>query len=109
MRLKETLPEYFFLNYRTNILLEQNSSIFNQVEVFKSRHNTNMLFLQIFVFHKDSFATNKYPKEKKVYCTDLQRYFSPMKNTGKKHLEPEYLKYGLKSGLNFKTAAASDL
>lgn len=31
-----------------------------------------------------------------------------MKDTGKKHLEPKYPKAWLKSGLSFKTAAASD-
>lgn len=74
MKLKETLLEYLFLSYKINTLLEQNSSVFNQVKISKSSHKTNMLFLHRFAFHKDSFAMNKYPKEKKCIvqtCRDI--------------------------------------
>lgn len=90
MRLKETLLEYLFLSYKINTLLEQNSSVFNQVKIFKSSHKTNMLFLHRFAFHKDSFATNKYPKEKNVLYRFAEIFFSNERYGEKKHLEPEH-------------------
>lgn len=41
------------------------------------------MFLHRFAFHRESFWTNILRK-KKVYCTDLQRYVSPMKDNGEK-------------------------
>lgn len=66
------------------------------------------MFLHRFAFHRESFWTNILRK-KKEYCTDLQRYVSPMKDTGEKYLESEYLKDRLKSYLNLKRAVASDI
>lgn len=56
----------------------------------KSQYRYNILHR--FGFCKYSFVMNKYPKKKKkVYCTDLERDFSPIKNNGGNQ-DPKYLK-----------------